>query len=82
MAHAKGPWTKNHDQTQIIDADGENVIYLAGVWGGDASLIEAAPDLLTACKNLENDDGSIPEHAWRLVQDAIDRAERSPTRKG
>jgi hypothetical protein len=40
----------------------------------NAHLIAAAPDLLAACENLENDDGSIPEHAWRLVQDAIDKA--------
>jgi len=27
--------------------------------------------LLDAAENLENDDGSIPQHAWDLLQDAI-----------
>jgi hypothetical protein len=37
----------------------------------DAKLIASAPQMLEALQNLENDDNSIPEHAWRLVQDAI-----------
>ena len=41
----------------------------------DISLILAAPDLLEALKNLENDDGQIPDHAWTLCQDAIRAAE-------
>ena len=32
---------------------------------------EAAPQLLEALENLENDDGAIPDHAWRKVQAAI-----------
>lgn len=40
----------------------------------DAKLIAAAPDLLDACMNLENDDNSIPEHAWKLIQNAINKA--------
>ena len=43
-----------------------------------AQLISAAPDLLEACRNLENDDGSIPEHAWKKVQDAINKATFNP----
>lgn len=41
----------------------------------NALLISAAPDLLEALKNLENDDGQIPDHAWTLCQDAIRAAE-------
>jgi hypothetical protein len=41
----------------------------------NARLIAAAPDLLEALKNLENDDGIIPAHAWNLVQSAIAKAE-------
>ena len=37
----------------------------------DVAVFSAAPELFAACKNLENDDGSIPEHAWLLVQSAI-----------
>jgi hypothetical protein len=40
----------------------------------DMYLIAAAPDLLEALKNLENDDGSIPSHAWEMVQKAIAKA--------
>ena len=38
------------------------------------ALIIAAPDLLEALQNLENDDGKIPEHAWALIQSAIAKA--------
>ena len=41
----------------------------------NALLIEAAPDMLEALKNLENDDGSIPQHAWKMVKAAIAKAE-------
>jgi hypothetical protein len=39
-----------------------------------AQQVEAAPDMLDALQNLENDDNSIPEHAWKLVKDAIAKA--------
>lgn len=42
--------------------------------GENAKLIASAPKMLEALQNLENDDNSIPEHAWRLVQDAIECA--------
>lgn len=40
----------------------------------NAHLIAAAPDLYEALDNLENDDGSIPDHAWKLVQAALAKA--------
>ena len=40
----------------------------------DAYLISAAPNMLEALQNLENDDNSIPKHAWEMVQDAIAKA--------
>lgn len=40
----------------------------------DVNLIAAAPDMLEALQNLENDDNSIPEHAWNLVKYAIEKA--------
>ena len=40
------------------------------------SIHEAAPQMLIALENLENDDGSIPDHAWKMVQNAIGVAER------
>jgi len=40
----------------------------------NARLIAAAPDLLEALQNLENNDGIIPDHAWKLCQEAISKA--------
>ncbi|MCE1001859.1 hypothetical protein [Pseudomonas sp. NMI1173_11] len=40
----------------------------------DARLIAAAPELLEALENLENDCGQIPDHAWELIQSAIAKA--------
>lgn len=37
----------------------------------DRALREAAPLMLEALKNLENDSGQIPDHAWDLCQKAI-----------
>ena len=39
-----------------------------------AQLISAAPDMLEALQNLENDNNVIPEHAWKLIKDAIAKA--------
>jgi len=41
----------------------------------NGDLFAAAPDMLEALKNLENDDGSIPQHAWKMVKAAIAKAE-------
>lgn len=55
-----------------------NVSHVAGIRNGEgaanAHLIAAAPDLYEALDNLENDDGSIPDHAWKLVQAALAKA--------
>ncbi len=41
----------------------------------NAKLFAAAPDLLEALQNLENDDGErMPATAWTMVQDAIAKA--------
>lgn len=40
----------------------------------DVALISAAPDMLEALQKLENDANTIPEHAWKLVKDAIEKA--------
>jgi len=40
----------------------------------NATLIAAAPEMLAALQNLENDNNTIPAHAWKLVQDAIKSA--------
>ena len=40
----------------------------------NAKLIAAAPCLLAALQNLENDNGAIPDHAWNMCQEAIAKA--------
>ena len=40
----------------------------------ELALIEAAPLMLEALQNLENDSGQIPDHAWQLCQQAITAA--------
>jgi hypothetical protein len=74
--HTPGPWSV----TLLFDGD----IRIKNIDNGlnqnnlmreaTARLIAAAPDLLEALQNLENDDGSIPHHAWAVVQTAIAKA--------
>ena len=40
----------------------------------DAHIMAASKDMLIALKNLENDAGQIPDHAWKLCQQAIAKA--------
>ena len=62
------------------NAESEGVWFIARIEEGcpnpheNANLIAAAPDLLEALENLENDDNSIPSHAWDMVQSAIAKA--------
>lgn len=37
-------------------------------------LIAAAPDLLEALQNIENDSNTIPETIWKMRNDAIEKA--------
>ena len=50
---------------------GGNLICESVMREKDVYLIAAAPKMLHALQNLENDANQIPEHAWSLVQDAI-----------
>lgn len=40
----------------------------------EIALRDAAPLMLEALQNLENDAGQIPDHAWKLCQQAITAA--------
>lgn len=42
----------------------------------DEVLRASAPDLLHVLESLENDDNSIPEHAWKWVKDVIEQAKK------
>ena len=79
-AHTPGPW-------EVSDASiiaGEICIAIIETDGGyeadpatrkaNASLIAAAPDMLEALENIENDDMHMPATAWRMIQNAIRKA--------
>jgi hypothetical protein len=86
--HTKGNWeigTSLPDhETEIIcrgkricevkhyKAFKSDVNYSEGI--ANARLIAAAPDMLDALQFLENNDNSIPKHAWELVKAAIAKA--------
>jgi len=83
--HTSGPWKAVYDGSSSWSIGGADdpqcePPYVAIDDRNDdraranAALIAAAPDLLEALENLENDDGSIPDHAWRICQAAIAKA--------
>jgi len=82
--YTKGPWywysPQGSPATNPSGAAfliGPTRLYMDKVCGfsvGDAVLIAAAPDLLHALQNIENDNGQIPDHAWKVIQDAIAKA--------
>jgi hypothetical protein len=77
--HTPGPWVATQDPSAVntedwcIGAQGQ-IDMIAVCSEANARLIAAAPDLLEALQNLENDDGCIPKHAWDMVQNAINKA--------
>lgn len=80
--HTPGPWKLSNDSfaagRRFVDADGRPIgRFLPHDQNGAANaslIIAAAPDMLEALQNLENDNGAIPPHAWALVQAAIAKA--------
>jgi hypothetical protein len=81
--HTTGPWSSEFIHIQgkpdmswdVMDSDYDSVISENGyMTKANAHLIAAAPDMIEALENLENDANSIPDHAWKLVQDAISKA--------
>ena len=47
---------------------------LTRLYRENEELQDTNSDLLRALQNIENDSGQIPDHAWKLVQDAIAKA--------
>ena len=86
MKYTPGTWIVNGDRVGPIRTYGyegcekefkrvATVPQLLGSRTADLHLIAAAPEMYEALKNLENDNAIIPEHAWKLVKDAIAKAE-------
>lgn len=86
--HTPGPWRvwmkpAGRGTVPFVQAEGDSEA-IAQVFGGErsseareanANLIAAAPELLEALKNIENDDGHVPAPIWDLVCIAIAKAE-------
>ena len=53
---------------------GKNVIVIETYRDANAKLIAAAPEMLDALVNLENDNNQIPDAIWEKVQTAINNA--------
>ena len=84
--HTPGPWHINdhaHDEEVVyIEADRYGVASIFtdtdkvdSTELANARLIAAAPELLEALKNIENDDGHIPSTIWNMCKAAIAKAE-------
>ncbi len=72
--------TGNHQGLIIEEETGRNVAVAYDA--ADAPLLSAAPDLLAACKGLEDDfpsgqPGNISSHVWDQIAAAIAKAEGS-----
>lgn len=84
--HTPGPWEsfqgsnkKDSEDVQIYIDNGNalDFIYnrIATVYDWkNAAIIRAAPDMLEALQNIENDDNSIPKPIWGMIQNAIKKA--------
>lgn len=80
--HTKGPWKALEGPYGMqIHADNDSGFnpWIANMKcescpaqeEANARLIAAAPDMLEALENIENDDEHMPLSAWKLIQDAI-----------
>jgi len=86
IKHTPGPWnlhderndwhihSKKHGSISVIPKGGANQNFINSA-KANAHLIAAAPEMYEALKNLENDNGAIPNKAWSLIQKAIEKAE-------
>ena len=83
--HTPGPWENAKPvypwQGPIVVVDDDvPICYVDDNTHDDATalanarLIAAAPDMLEALENIENDAEHMPDTAWRMVQAAIAKA--------
>ena len=77
--HTQGPWEvsdESHGDYFVIRSEHRKaaICRLSYKLEADARLLSAAPDLLEALENIENDDGRIPETIWAMRNAAIAKA--------
>ncbi len=84
--HTPGPWSiqfssGNNGRSEYVHRLQFGLTLIQNLLGttestihANAHLIAAAPALLEPLENLQNDDNSIPSHAWDMVQSAIAKA--------
>jgi hypothetical protein len=80
--HTPGPWVAEGMAVKMLPAyphlgGGFDLRYCPNA-EANARLISAAPDLLEALENIENDDGSIPATIWEMRNAAIAKARNDP----
>jgi len=74
--HTPGPW-RVKNTSEVVHGD---TILIADAYGqyeqreANAKLMAAAPDMLEALQNVENDDGSIHDPIWKMIKNAIKKA--------
>lgn len=80
----KGPWRSGKNADCVVadypaghEQDPHGIDYYGGhlvaesIHSSNRPIIIAAPTMLEALENLENDAGHIPPRAWEMVQAAI-----------
>ena len=68
------PWRDDKENHACIYVDDDLAWKHGAELEANAQLIAAAPMMLEALENIENDDEHMPPTAWELIQDAIKAA--------
>ena len=78
MKHSPGPWKRADPHFAVKCKNGHIVCHLKHrkktADEANINLIAAAPEMLEALQNIENDDGRIPAAIWELRNKAIAKA--------
>ena len=61
-----------------LPADKKGTHY-GDMFKANANLIAAAPEMYEALRSIENDNGYIPHTIWKMIQNAISKAEGKET---
>ena len=75
MKHTEGNWTalNLHNNWLVVNEQTNNLIEIRAN-EANAKLIAAAPELLEALMNIENDGNTIPDTIWEMRCNAIKKA--------